>query len=141
VLIKNIFQALGWDWLLDDSWPAKGGRFRWLTCLKKTSRTAAEEFGGIFTGRDVTKCDDQAAAFQKTWEVFGRLDLGTKVSQLSPFSTDDFLLVFVYANAGIVELHPGMPRNLNYPLRSHLYSAQTSVSLECTVRHIWQCTT
>ena len=42
----------------------------------KSGEAAANEVNGIFTKADVTKYNDQAAAFQKTWEKFGQIDFG-----------------------------------------------------------------
>jgi len=52
---------------------------------EKTGQAAADEVKGLFTKCNVTSYADQANAFQRTWEKWGRID-------------------FVFANAGILDV-------------------------------------
>jgi len=52
---------------------------------ENTGQAAADWVNGIFTKTNVTKYSDQAHAFQRTWEKYGRID-------------------FVFANAGILDV-------------------------------------
>lgn len=56
---------------------SKGWKIAVLDMSQESGQKAAEELDGIFVKTDVTKYKDQAAAFQKTWETYGRIDFGT----------------------------------------------------------------
>lgn len=66
---------------------SKGWKVAVLDMNEKSGKAIAEQLGGIFIKTDVTNYDNQAAAFQKTWETYKQID-------------------FVYANAGIVDTYP-----------------------------------
>ena len=86
----------------------------WKICVsdlnEKSGESAAKELGGIFVKVDVTNYEEQAAAFQKTWETYGRIDFGMHrfriQSVLRPLLMKGFLARKVYANAGIVDTYP-----------------------------------
>ena len=54
----------------------KGWKLSLVDLDEERGQTAAKDVNGIFTKADVTEYDDQAIAFQKTWETFGQLDFG-----------------------------------------------------------------
>ena len=56
----------------------KGWRLSLVDLSEERGQIAAKEVNGIFIKADVTRYDDQAIAFQKTWETYGQLDFGKK---------------------------------------------------------------
>ena len=72
----------------------------------QSGEAVAKELDGLFTKVDVTKYEDQAAAFQKTWEKFGQIDFGTFFELTERLSLAKLTERIVYANAGIIDTIP-----------------------------------
>lgn len=54
----------------------KGWRIVVVDLSEESGQKAAEELSGMFVKTDVTQYEAQAAAFQKAWEAYQRLDFG-----------------------------------------------------------------
>jgi len=61
----------------------KGWRISIVDLNPERGEKAAKELGGIFIKTDVTKYEDQAAAFQKTRGTYGQIDFGEYFSLLA----------------------------------------------------------
>jgi 15-hydroxyprostaglandin dehydrogenase (NAD) len=75
---------------------------------EKGGAAVAQAIDGIFNKVDVSKYDSLSAAFQNTWEKYGRLDFG-QCTTIKPDIQEEVLLMItcwnatVFANAGVLD--------------------------------------
>lgn len=86
--------------------------------LREPAGGPGKDYEGIFLKADVTKYEEQANAFQQTWEKYGQIDFGEQYLRWNL----KFLIWIVFANAGIVESFPfyGVEQSLPPPKPSFL---------------------
>ena len=61
----------------------KGWKVAVADMNSQSGESAAKEVDGLFVKTDVTDYDNQAAAFAKTWDTYGRIDFGESARNLN----------------------------------------------------------
>ena len=97
----------------------KGWKVSILDMSTDAGNAVAQELDGIFTRTDVSSYESQAAAFEKTWETYGRIDFGkTSVDSVCIATEHGFTSICERWHRGEHKLLP----------RTDLFSASSTIA-------------